>query len=360
MVYRILLRLMFLLPPEVIHRFVFGAIKVVGIIRPLSWISNALLARHDPILRSTAFGVEFPAPLGLAAGFDKNAAAVNSWGPIGFGYAEIGTVTAHPQPGNPAPRLFRLPADHALINRMGFNNHGAGFATNNLRKRRTSIPIAANIGKTKIVPTDEAINDYLASARLLGPLSDFLVVNVSSPNTPGLRDLQAVESLRPLLTAIRAAVTVPVLVKIAPDLSDEDIDAVADLALDLELDGIVATNTTISRAGLNTPAAEVEAMGAGGLSGAPVADRSLAVLRRLHRRTGGRITLVSAGGIETVDQAWQRIQAGASLLQGYTGYIYGGPLWPRRIHQGIARKLRAHGYASLAEAVGSENRQGAR
>ncbi|MBN4926546.1 quinone-dependent dihydroorotate dehydrogenase [Hoyosella rhizosphaerae] len=354
--YRVLLRLMFLLPPEVIHRFAFGVMKMVGILPPSSWLSRRVLATDDPAIRSTVFGVEFPAPLGLAAGFDKNAAAVNSWEPLGFGYAEIGTVTAHPQPGNPAPRLFRLPADHALINRMGFNNHGAGFAANNLRKRRTSIPIGANIGKTKLVPTEDAIEDYLASARLLGPLSDFIVVNVSSPNTPGLRDLQAVESLRPLLTAIRKSVAVPVLVKIAPDLSDDDIDAVADLAVELNLAGIVATNTTIGRAGLNTPQHDVEAMGPGGLSGAPVADRSLEVLRRLYRRTNGTIPLVSAGGIETVAQAWERILAGASLLQGYTGYIYGGPLWPRRINRGIARKLRTHGYASLADAVGAENK----
>ncbi|MCW4353121.1 quinone-dependent dihydroorotate dehydrogenase [Hoyosella sp. YIM 151337] len=355
--YGILLRVMFLLPPEVIHRFAFGMIKTVSFVPPLRWLAKKVLGNHDPALRIRAFGVDFPAPLGLAAGFDKNAAAINSWGPLGFGYVEIGTVTAHPQPGNPGPRLYRLPADHALINRMGFNNHGAGFAANQLRTRRTSIAVGANIGKTKVVPTGEAIGDYLASARLLGPLSDFLVVNVSSPNTPGLRDLQAVESLRPLLAAIKAAVNVPVLVKIAPDLSDEDVDAIADLAVELELDGIVATNTTIKRTGLNTPAAEVEAMGPGGLSGAPVADRSLEVLRRLYRRVGDKITLVSAGGIETVEQAWQRIEAGATLLQGYTGYIYGGPLWPRRINRGIAQRLRAHGYATLQEAVGAEHRR---
>ncbi|AEF40400.1 quinone-dependent dihydroorotate dehydrogenase [Hoyosella subflava] len=354
--YRILLRVMFLLPPEAIHRFAFGMIKTIGFLPPLRWLTGKLLSQHDPILRTTTFGVAFPAPLGLAAGFDKNAAAINAWGPLGFGYAEIGTVTAHPQPGNPSPRLYRLPADHALINRMGFNNHGAGFAANKLRTRRTSIPVGANIGKTKIVPPEEAANDYIASAQLLGPLSDFLVVNVSSPNTPGLRDLQAVESLRPLLAAITAAVTVPVLVKIAPDLSDDDIDAIADLAVELGLAGIVATNTTIARNGLNTPGEEVAEMGAGGLSGVPVADRSLEVLRRLYRRVGGKIALVSAGGIETVDQAWQRIEAGATLLQGYTGYIYGGPLWPRRINKGIAQRLRAQGYSSLAEAVGAEHR----
>src|SRR5690606_8828922 len=209
-----------------------------------------------------------PAPLGLAAGFDKNATGADAWGPMGFGFAEIGTVTAQAQPGNPAPRLFRLPADRALINRMGFNNEGAAAAAARLHaRRRPTVPIGANIGQTKIVEPEHAAEDYATSARLLGPLADFVVVNVSSPNTPGLRDLQAVESLRPLLRAVLDTVEVPVLVKIAPDLSDDDIDAVADLAVELGLAGIVATNTTIGRDGLASDAATVEQIGAGGLSG---------------------------------------------------------------------------------------------
>ncbi|MCX5045874.1 quinone-dependent dihydroorotate dehydrogenase [Aldersonia sp. NBC_00410] len=352
--YQILLRLMFLLPPERIHHIAFTAMRITGALAPLRRLAAKLLVVRDPILASRVFGVDFPAPLGLAAGFDKNGSGVDAWTPLGFGYAEIGTVTAQAQPGNPAPRLFRLPADHGLINRMGFNNLGAGNAANNLRHRRPGVPIGANIGKTKVVTAADAPGDYEISAKLLGPLADFLVVNVSSPNTPGLRDLQAVESLRPLLQTVLAVATVPVLVKIAPDLSDEDVDAVADLAVELGLAGIVATNTTIARDGLRTPAHDVEAMGAGGLSGAPVADRSLQVLRRLHARVGDRLVLVSAGGIETVDQAWERILAGASLLQGYTGFIYGGPFWARRIHRGIAAKLRAEGYPDLASAVGAD------
>jgi dihydroorotate dehydrogenase len=332
--------------PERIHHAAFRGIRAAA---PVT--ARAVRVPSAPV---HALGLTFPHPLGLAAGFDKNASGVDAWTPLGFGYAEVGTVTAQAQPGNPAPRLFRLPADRALINRMGFNNLGAGNAANNLRHRRPGVPIGANIGKTKVVTALDAPGDYEISARLLGPLSDFVVVNVSSPNTPGLRDLQAVESLRPLLQTVLAVVHVPVLVKIAPDLSDEDVDAVADLAVELGLAGIVATNTTITRAGLRTPAAEVEAMGAGGLSGAPVAERSLQVLRRLHARVGDRLVLVSVGGIETVDQAWERILAGASLLQGYTGFIYGGPLWARRIHRGIAAKLRAGGYPSLAAAVGSD------
>jgi dihydroorotate dehydrogenase len=352
--YRLLLRLMFALAPERAHRLAFTAMRLATRFAPTRAALTGLLAVTDPILRSTVFGVEFPGPLGLAAGFDKDADGVDVWGPLGFGFAEIGTVTARPQPGNPRPRLFRLPADRGLINRMGFNNHGAGAAAARLlRRRRPGVPIGANIGKTKVVEPEDAAADYTESAHLLGPLADFVVVNVSSPNTPGLRDLQAVESLRPLLCAVLGAVHVPVLVKIAPDLSDADIDAVADLAVELGLAGIVATNTTIRRDGLATDAAAVAAMGAGGLSGAPVADRSLAVLRRLHARVGGRVTLVSVGGIETVDQAWERIRAGAALLQGYTGFIYGGPFWAHRIQRGIAAKLRAGGYRNISDAVGS-------
>ncbi|MDG3011160.1 quinone-dependent dihydroorotate dehydrogenase [Rhodococcus sp. D2-41] len=351
--YRLLLRVMFLMSPERIHHLAFRAMRLVTAWGPLRALVARVLVVDDPVLRTRVLGLDFPAPLGLAAGFDKDAAGVDVWGALGFGYAEVGTVTGQAQPGNPQPRLFRLPADRALINRMGFNNHGAGAAANRLRRRGTAVPIGANIGKTKIVPAAEAVGDYLHSARLLGPLADFLVVNVSSPNTPGLRDLQAVESLRPLLSAVQDAVDVPVLVKIAPDLSDEDVDAVADLAVELGIAGIVATNTTIGRSGLRTPDAEVRAIGAGGLSGAPVAERSLEVLRRLHARVGGRIVLISVGGIETVDQAWERILAGASLIQGYTGFIYGGPFWMRRIHRGLAAKVREGGFDSIADAVGA-------
>lgn len=356
-VYPLLLKLMFLLSPERIHGIAFGAISLTGRVTPLRQMAAKVLAPHDPVLHQRVFGVDFPAPFGLAAGFDKSAHAVNAWGQLGFGFAEIGTITGRAQPGNPAPRLFRLPADRALINRMGFNNPGADVAAGHLAAARSGpvrIPIAANIGKTKVVPVEDAVEDYRYSARLLGPHADFVVVNVSSPNTPGLRDLQAVDALRPILAAVQAEVSVPVLVKIAPDLADDDIDAVADLAVELGLAGIVATNTTISRDGLTTSADEVAAMGAGGLSGAPLADRSLTVLRRLYGRVGGRVTLVSAGGIETAEQAWERICAGADLLQGYTGFIYGGPLWVSQIHAGLAERVRAQGLRSIADAVGSD------
>ncbi|MCF8604821.1 quinone-dependent dihydroorotate dehydrogenase [Gordonia sp. HY442] len=357
--YPTLRKLMFLIPPERIHRIIARSISVAGRLPLVRTLLSRMFSATDPTLRSTVFGVDFPAPIGLAAGFDKSAECVNAWGQLGFGYAEIGTITGQAQPGNPGPRLFRLPADRALINRMGFNNPGAAAAAGRLSHDRPGpvrAPIGANIGKTKVVPLDGAVDDYRLSARLLGPLADFVVVNVSSPNTPGLRDLQAVESLRPVLAAVLEVASVPVLVKIAPDLSDDDVDAVADLAVELGLAGIVATNTTIGRGGLATPRADVDAMGAGGLSGPPVADRSLEVLRRLYARVGGRLALISVGGIETVDQAWERIRAGADLLQVYTGFIYGGPVWLRELHDGIADRLRSHGFSSLSEAVGSETR----
>lgn len=350
--YETALKGMFMLRPERIHHLMTDGLGVLQFAWPTHRALNKLLPVHDPILSQTVFGVTFPRPLGLAAGFDKNATAPDVWTPIGFGYAELGTVTASPQPGNPTPRLFRLPKDKAILNRMGFNNEGAAEVAENLRRRRTDDIIGINIGKTKVVPADRAVDDYRRSARFLGNLADYLVVNVSSPNTPGLRDLQAVESLRPILTAVQETTTVPVLVKIAPDLSDEDVDAVADLALELGLAGIVATNTTISRENLATDPAEVTAMGDGGISGPPVAERSLQILKRLHDRVGNKLVLISVGGITTPQQAWERIAHGATLLQGYTGLIYGGPDWIRDIHLGIADQLRAHGFTNISQAIG--------
>ncbi|GED97831.1 hypothetical protein nbrc107697_18700 [Gordonia crocea] len=362
--YAPLLWLMFRLPAETVHGLVSRVIRVVGAVPGLGRLVGGVLVADDPILRQDVLGTTFPAPMGLAAGFDKSAAAARSWGPLGFGYAEVGTITGQAQPGNPKPRLFRLPADHALINRMGFNNPGAQAAAKRLgRARRRSraypVPIGANIGKTKVVELSVAAGDYTHSAQLLGPLADFVVVNVSSPNTPGLRDLQSVEALRPILTAVRGATDRPVLVKIAPDLADEDVDIVADLAVEAGLAGIVATNTTIARDGLRSSGADVSRAGDGGLSGPPVAARSLEVLRRLYARVGDRLVLVSAGGIEDADDAWERICAGATLLQGYTGFIYGGPLYANRIHAGLAARVRGSGFASLGEAVGSAHRTNA-
>jgi len=349
--YRALRWVFFLVSPERIHTWVFALLRVATGLAVSRRLLAKWLAPSDPVLETTVFGVTFPGPVGLAAGFDKNGSGINAWGPLGFGYAEVGTVTAQAQPGNPAPRLFRLPEDRALLNRMGFNNHGAGELAIKLTRSQSTVPIGVNIGKTKVTPPEHAVDDYAESARLCGPLADFVVVNVSSPNTPGLRDLQAVASLRPILAAVRAETTKPVLVKIAPDLSDDDVDEIADLAVELGLAGIVATNTTISREGLLTPG--VAELGAGGVSGAPVAARSLEILRRLHKRVGDQLVLISVGGIETADDAWERIVAGASLVQGYTGFVYGGGLWAKHIHDGVAAKLKEGGFASLADAVGS-------
>ncbi|QPK82371.1 quinone-dependent dihydroorotate dehydrogenase [Corynebacterium qintianiae] len=350
-VYGAALKAMFRLPAERIHGIMGGVLRALHTATPINRALERFVRVHEPVLEQTLFGVTFPAPLGLAAGFDKNAKCVDAWAALGFGYAELGTVTPKPQPGNPAPRLFRLPQDRAILNRMGFNNDGALAASMNLSSRNSDDIIGINIGKNKT--SEDAVADYRAGASALGPLADYLVVNVSSPNTPGLRDLQAVAELRPILSVVKEATTTPVLVKIAPDLSDDDIDAVADLAVELGLDGIVATNTTISREGLATDASEVEAMGAGGISGAPLNERSLQVLRRLHERVGGELVLVSVGGISTPEQAWERVAAGASLLQGYTPLIYGGPGWIRGIHKGIAAQVKAHGLNSISDAVGS-------
>jgi dihydroorotate dehydrogenase len=350
-VYRAVRRAFFLVPAERIHTWVFAALRTGTRPPPARRLLKKWLAPNDPVLESTVFGVRFPAPMGLAAGFDKNGYGLGTWGAMGFGYAEVGTVTAQPQPGNPPPRMFRLPDDRALLNRLGFNNDGAAALAARLATHTPDVPIGVNIGKTKAVPAERAVDDYRESARQVGALAAYVVVNVSSPNTPGLRDLQAVESLRPILAAVQAETSTPVLVKIAPDLSDADIDEIADLALDLGLAGIVATNTTVSRDGLKTPG--VGELGPGGVSGPPVARRALEVLRRLYSRVGDRLVLVSVGGIETADDAWERITSGASLLQGYTGFVYGGGLWARDIHQGIAERLHDGGFSSLAEAVGS-------
>lgn len=354
--YGVLRRALFLVPAERIHTVVFAALRGSTAPAPVRRLLHRALAPADPILASTVFGVPFPGPLGLAAGFDKDGLGLQTWGALGFGYAEIGTVTANPQPGNPTPRMFRLPADRALLNRLGFNNRGAAELAARLARQRPDVPIGVNIGMTKSTPPEHAADDYAASARLVGPLASYLVVNVSSPNTPGLRDLQAVESLRAVLSAVLAETSTPVLVKIAPDLADSDIDDIADLAVELGLAGIVATNTTVSRDGLITPG--VDALGPGGISGPPLARRATEALRRLYDRVGDRLTLISVGGIENVDDAWDRITAGASLLQGYTGFIYGGGLWAKHIHDGIARRLRDGGFAALSEAVGSANRKG--
>ncbi len=333
---------------ERIHHAAFRAIRAA---RPVTsrLVGTPTERRAGASAQVWAMGITFPHVLGLAAGFDKNAVGIDGLAALGFGHVEVGTVTGEAQPGNPQPRLFRLTADRAIVNRMGFNNDGAEVVARRLAAWRAaggSTVLGVNIGKTKVVPEDEAVADYEKSAGLLAPHADYLVVNVSSPNTPGLRDLQAVEKLEPLLAAVRRradevspARRVPLLVKIAPDLSDDDVLAVADLALASGLDGIIATNTTISRDGLASSTADVDRVGAGGLSGRPLTQRSEDVVRLLRGRVGRDLTLIGVGGITTVDDARRRLDAGADLLQAYTAFVYEGPLWPRRIVRGLASNV---------------------
>ncbi|MFE1764951.1 quinone-dependent dihydroorotate dehydrogenase [Streptomyces angustmyceticus] len=365
--YRLFFHLIFKrMDPEQAHHLAFRWIQLAVRVPVLRTFLAAALAPRYKELRTEALGRRMHGPFGLAAGFDKNAVAIDGMTMLGFDHVEIGTVTAQPQPGNPKKRLFRLVADRALINRMGFNNDGSASVAARLAARRAVFPatVGVNIGKTKVVPEDEATADYVTSTERLARHADYLVVNVSSPNTPGLRNLQAVDHLRPLLTAVREAADrtvtdrrVPLLVKIAPDLADADVDAVADLAVELGLDGIIATNTTIARESLGLASDPALTAETGGLSGAPVKERSLEVLRRLYARVGDRITLIGVGGIENAEDAWQRILAGATLVQGYSAFIYQGPFWCRAIHKGLAARLRNSPYATLADAVGAEHQK---
>jgi dihydroorotate dehydrogenase len=324
----------------------------------------------DPILNCERFGLQFGSPLGLAAGFDKNGVAVEPLARLGFGFVEIGTVTAMPQPGNPKPRLFRLPADKALINRLGFNNDGAAEVAERLANLKTSSVIGVNIGRNKDVFNDDAIDNYLEAFRSIWAVADYIVVNVSSPNTPGLRDLQQSRDLDELLGALQdqnralnnsfslqtqrkdktESSCKPLLVKIAPDLEDSEIESVVEVAIRHELAGIIATNTTVSREGLKADSA---AFGNGGLSGQPLRRRSTDVIRRIYHLTNGKMAIIGVGGIFTAEDAFEKIAAGASLVQAYTGFIYGGPSFPSNINNGLARLLRERGFSSVDEAVGT-------
>lgn len=338
--------------PEKAHHFAFDAIKIAQRVG-LTKAARKFFA-PAPKLKRTVMGIDFPSPFGLAAGFDKGATGIMALSDIGFGHVEIGTVTGQAQPGNPQPRLFRLVEDRAVINRMGFNNEGAEVVAARVAQARQQLKsdyaanrpvVGVNIGKTKVVELGDAVGDYLASTRQLAIHADYLVVNVSSPNTPGLRLLQSVETLRPLLTEVGeladhvAGRHVPLLVKIAPDLSDEDIADVAKLATELELDGIIATNTTIGREGLKSPAAKVEEIGAGGLSGAPLKERSLAVLRQLRSLVPSEMAIIAVGGVTDAQDVKDRLDAGADLVQGYTAFLYEGPFWARSINRELEGML---------------------
>jgi dihydroorotate dehydrogenase subfamily 2 len=289
----------------------------------------------------------------VAAGLDKDATFFDDLAALGFGFVEVGTVTALPQFGNDRPRIARFPAQRALLNRMGFPNPGAEVVAETLARRAPGTVVGVNVGKSRAVSIDDAPADYRASARLLAPVADYLVLNVSSPNTPGLREMQAVDRLRTLIGAVRAELDAiasppPLLVKLDPDLESEQLTAIARLAVELELDGLIAVNTTVDRSALNGGAP----FEGGGVSGQPLRDRALDVLRLIREAAGERLTLISAGGIESADDACQRLRAGATLVQVYTAFIYGGPSWPKRTNHELAQLVRQAHAASVQELIG--------
>jgi len=351
MVYRSLLRpLLFRLPAETAHELALHSLSLL----PPGFIKKHI---NNPALTINRFGLTFPNPIGLAAGFDKNGIALQPLAALGFGFIEAGTVTYHPQPGNPRPRLFRLSEDQALINRAGFNNEGAAVFVRRVAEHRPDCVLGVSIGKSKITPLEKATEDYVASFELVYKVADYVAVNISSPNTPQLRELQQSQQLEALLSALQARRRelqkhVPLLVKLSPDLERRDLETIVDVIKRLEIDGIIATNTTISRDNLRTDAQRVAACGEGGLSGKPLKDSSTRMIAQLYELTGGRIPLVGVGGIFTAEDAWEKIAAGASLVQLYTGFIYHGPRIAREINEGLAKILAREGFANLDAAVG--------
>jgi dihydroorotate dehydrogenase len=356
--------------PEAVHKQSLALLHSIDSSpqSPLSKLAKAsfqqYFCRSDRKLEQSVFGLNFPNPVGLAAGFDKDGIAAGMWQYLGFGFAELGTVTYHPQPGNPQPRLFRLPQDRAALNRMGFNNLGSEAMAEALKQRQQSdftVPIGINLGKSKITELDDAAGDYLGSFKRLKNFGDYFVINVSSPNTPGLRDLQAIEPLRVIFDTLQQENqgAKPILVKIAPDLAWEDISAVVELSQASKLAGIIATNTTIDRSKLTTKI--IAATGksvtdeAGGISGAPVRQKSTEVIRFIHQQTGGSLPIIGVGGIFTADDAWEKITAGASLVQVYTGWTYNGPWMIDQILTGLLAKLEARGLTSISDAIGIGN-----
>lgn len=341
--YNLVRKLLFGIEPEKVHYMVMGWLQRAYAFPPLRGMLRNLYTVKHPSLQTEFCGIRFPNPVGLAAGFDKDARFTDPLAMLGFGFVEIGTVTPRPQPGNPQPRLFRLPDDQALINRMGFNNGGASAAAQRLKHRREAIIIGGNIGKNKDTPNENALSDYEACLKELYDVSDYFVVNVSSPNTPGLRELQDKEPLMRLLHRLQELNVAwgspkPLLLKIAPDLTNEQLDDIVAIVRETGISGIVATNTTIDRSRLTTPQTVVEAIGAGGLSGRPVRDRATEVIRYLHQKGAGKIPIMAVGGIFTAEDAREKLNAGATLVQVYTGFVYEGPGIVRNICKGLLKK----------------------
>ena len=341
--YKSLLRpLLFQIDPEKIHTFSYSAIKTAFRIPFVKPLSKKIFGLQHPSLQRKVFGLTFPNPVGLAAGFDKNAQLVDEMEQFGFGFVEIGTVTPRPQPGNDKPRLFRLPQDQGLINRMGFNNQGVEVAATRLKFRKNNIIVGGNIGKNKITPNEEALRDYQYCFDALYEEVDYFVVNVSSPNTPDLRALQEKEPLRFLLEALQRRNTLkpqrkPILLKIAPDLNKAQLDDIIEIAVQTKLDGLIATNTTIDRQGLKTDAATLQQIGNGGLSGKPLKDKATEIIRYLRQHLPASIRIIGVGGIMTADDAIAKLEAGADLVQLYTGFIYEGPALVKAINERLMK-----------------------
>lgn len=349
--YPLIRPLLFRLPAEAAHRWTLRGTRAALAAAPVRRHVQGRLLVDDPRLEVERWGIHFPNPVGLAAGFDKSGACVRALAGLGFGFLEIGTVTRHPQPGHPRPRLFRLPEDGALVNRMGFNNPGADAVAERLAGSPTETVLGINLGKSAVTPLERAAEDYLYTLERVAAHASYLVVNVSSPNTPGLRKLQHPIRLEALLRAvISGAGRLPVLVKLSPDLSDTELDALAELAVGVGAAGIVAVNTTVSRARLRSK--RVAALGEGGVSGAPLRARALEVVRRIYRHTGGALPIIGVGGVFNAGDAWELMRAGASLVQLYTGLVYGGPGVVRRVNLGLLERVRKAGLPSLADAVG--------
>lgn len=338
--YGIIRKILFSIDPEKVHYMVMKRLQTAYNLLLMRNMLKSMYTVKHPSLERTLWGITFPNPVGLAAGFDKDAKYTDALAALGFGFVEIGTLTPRPQPGNPKPRLFRLPADQALINRMGFNNEGSKAAAERLKHRKEKLVIGGNIGKNKDTPNEDAIKDYEASFRDLYDVVDYFVVNVSSPNTPGLRALQDKE---PLMHILNTLMTLnkslgnpkPLLLKIAPDLTNEQLDDIIEIVETTGIQGLVATNTTIDRSNLHTPAAEVEAIGAGGLSGLPVRSRATEVIRYISKKSNGQIPVIAVGGIFTAADAKEKLDAGAVLVQVYTGFIYEGPATASNICKGL-------------------------
>ena len=344
--YNLFRSLVFLLPAEKAHYFTVNLLKLSLKVPFSKLLFKKLFCLESPLIQRTVFGIDFPNPIGLAAGFDKNATCFNEMEYCGFGFVEIGTVTPLAQDGNDKPRLFRLKKDKAIINRMGFNNNGMVEAVKNLKRKSpgSKLIIGGNIGKNKITSNENAIDDYIVSFKALFEYVDYFVVNVSSPNTPDLRALQEKEPLKKILAALQLVnesypKKKPLLLKIAPDLSNEQLDDIVEIMLELKMDGIVATNTTIQRTGLVADDLHVEKIGSGGLSGKPLSQRSTEVIRYIHQKSKGAFPIMGVGGIHSVEDALEKLDAGATLLQIYTGFIYEGPLLNKRINKAILTRL---------------------